>query len=87
MQKLKKKGVALIRINRRLGRELKKPDNSISEATHEAGRIHAVGGGSYSLSEPRTQTPCTKAKWMWETWLIILAVSKNACREQSSDHY
>lgn len=31
--------------------------------------------GTHSLSEPCTQTPCTKARCTWETWLMRLAVS------------
>lgn len=40
------------------------------------------GRAACLLSEPRTQTPCTKAKWTCDTWLIRLAVSKNACGER-----
>ena len=30
------------------------------------------------LSDPLTDTPCTNTRWLWDTWLMRLAVSKNA---------
>lgn len=36
------------------------------------------------LSEPRTQTPCTKARCTWDTWDMRLALSKNACGDSGN---
>lgn len=41
----------------------------------EGGLQTQSGVGVNSLSEPRTQTPCRKARCMCDTWLMRLAVS------------
>lgn len=45
------------------------------ERVHKGGMQTPVGVGVNSLSEPRTQTPCRKARCMCDTWLMRLAVS------------
>lgn len=57
---------------------------SISRAIKNKAAMSQGGGGGacrrsrgrvHSLSEPRTQTPCRKARCMCDTWLMRLAVS------------
>lgn len=40
--------------------------------------IYADSATWLLLSKSLTDTPCTNTRWLWETWLMRLAVSKNA---------